>query len=135
MEKEPNFDELKSKIKIGVKLWLKFKDSDEGKSMPILGAGWAELLENIKKNVDGSLAQAAKECTSGKKGKRSDGYSYKYAWNILKRIEKRTGFSPVITQKGGTGGGGSVRLNEWGEYLLKTFKVHEKKLQGFKEEL
>ena len=104
---EPNFKSLKSKISFGIKFWLKF----ENKS--ILGAGWAKLLHNIKDNKEGSLTQAAREC----------GYSYKYAWNILKRIEKRSGLSVVITGKGGRGGGGWVKINDWGQYLLK--KYHE----------
>ena len=76
MENEPNIENLKSKISIGIKFWLIFEDKN------ILGSGWAKLLEyieknnNITKNEAGSLTQAAKDC----------GYSYKYAWNILKRI-------------------------------------------------
>lgn len=102
---EDPYKELKSKIDFGIKIWLKF----ENKS--ILGSGWAKLLESIEKNKEGSLSKAAKEC----------GYSYKYAWNILKRIEKRTGMSPVVTSKGGSGGGGKVMLNDWGKYLLKYY--------------
>lgn len=109
MSKEPNIDDLKSKIDFGIKIWLEFKEGDKKKN--ILGSGWAKLLESLDKTVSGSLIQAAEEC----------GYSYKYAWNILKRIEKRTGFSPVETRKGGRGGGGYVELNEWGKYLLKTY--------------
>jgi len=120
MENQPNIEELKSKINFGIKFWLEF----EGKS--ILGSGWAELLKNIEKNKEGSLTQAAKECN----------YSYKYAWNILKRIEKRTGNSVVITGKGGSGGGGWVKLNDWGKFLLDIYKEYlteitkiEKKLE------
>lgn len=109
MSKEPNVDDLKSKIGFGIKIWLEFKDLKKKKN--ILGSGWAKLLENINKTESGSLTRAAQEC----------GYSYKYAWNILKRIEKRTGFSPVSTRKGGRGGGGAVKLNEWGKHLLKTY--------------
>lgn len=129
MEENPNIEDLKSKINFGIKFWLKFEDED------ILGSGWAELLENIASNVDGSLDQAAKACKGKKKGRKQDGYSYKYAWNILKRIEERTGMSPVITQKGGTGGGGSVRLNEWGQYLLNVYKENKKKLSEFENML
>lgn len=106
MEENPNIEDLKQKVKFGIKFWLEF----ENKS--ILGSGWAQLLDKIKNNEGGSLTSAAKEC----------GYSYKYAWNILKRIEKRTGMSVVITGKGGPGGGGWIRLNDWGLYLLKTYK-------------
>jgi molybdate transport repressor ModE-like protein len=125
MENHPNIEELKSKVGFGVKLWLKFDNKN------ILGSGWAELLDKIKKNDGGSLTQAAKECTH----KKEEGYSYKYAWNILKRIENRTGMSPVITGKGGRGGGGWVKLNEWGEYLLKIYKVYSKELIKIEKKL
>ena len=119
MANEHNIEKLKSKISYGIKFWLKF----ENKS--ILGAGWAKLLENIEKNKDGSLTQAAKECN----------YSYKYAWNILKRIEKRTGMSVVITGKGGSGGGGWVKLNNWGHYLLKTYNDYLKEIEKIEQKL
>jgi len=129
MDEQPNIGELKTKIKVGLKFWLEFEDVN------VLGSGWAELLENIASNVGGSLDQAAKACKGKRKGRKKEGYSYKYAWNILKRIEERTGMSPVITQKGGAGGGGSVRLNEWGQYLLNAYKKNEKKLLHFKKDL
>ena len=118
-------EELKSKLKVGLKVWIKFEDSN------ILGSGWAELLENIEKNKNGSLTQAAKACTRKKK----QGYSYKYAWNILDRIKTRTGYSPVETGKGGSGGGGWVKLNEWGKYLLKTYRELEKKAEELEKEI
>ncbi|MFX1259018.1 MAG: winged helix-turn-helix domain-containing protein [Promethearchaeota archaeon] len=119
MENEYKIEKLKSKISYGIKFWLKF----ENKS--ILGSGWAKLLENIEKNKDGSLTQAAKECN----------YSYKYAWNILKRIEKRTGMSIVITGKGGSGGGGWVKLNNWGRYLLKIYNDYFKEIEKIEQKL
>ncbi|MFX0037377.1 MAG: ModE family transcriptional regulator [Candidatus Hermodarchaeota archaeon] len=119
MENQPDMEELKSKINFGIKFWLEF----ENKS--ILGSGWAKLLKNIKKNKEGSLTQAAKEC----------GYSYKYAWNILKRIEKRTGTPIVITGKGGRGGGGWVRLNNWGLYILKIYEDYLKELSKIEKKL
>jgi len=125
MENQPNIDELKPKIKLGMKFWLEF----ENKS--IMGSGWAELLENIKKNDDGSLTQAAKECTHKKK----EGYSYKYAWNILKRIENRTGKPIVITGKGGRGGGGWVKLNDWGLYLLETYQNYLNEITKIEKKL
>ncbi|MFW9881501.1 MAG: winged helix-turn-helix domain-containing protein [Candidatus Thorarchaeota archaeon] len=115
----PNIEKLKAKIKFGLKFWLEF----ENKS--ILGSGWANLLEKIKKNEGGSLTLAAKEC----------GYSYKYAWNILKRIEKRTGMTVVITGKGGRGGGGWVRLNEWGNYILKIYEEGLKEIVKIEKKL
>jgi molybdate transport system regulatory protein len=108
MKNRPNIEDLKSRVSFGLKFWLEFDNKS------ILGSGWAELLDKIEKNKEGSLTLAAKECN----------YSYKYAWNILKRIERRTGMSVVTTGKGGRGGGGWVKLNDWGHYLLKIYKQY-----------
>jgi molybdate transport repressor ModE-like protein len=123
---EFNLERLKKKITFGIKCWLEFEEEE---SKNILGSGWAKLLESIDKPDESglkSLKKAAKEC----------GYSYKYAWSILRRISDRTGFSPVETGKGGPGGGGWIKLNEWGKFLLKTYsnliielKEIEKKLE------
>ena len=119
MENQPNIEDLKSKISFGIKFWLEFDNKS------ILGSGWAELLDKIQKNEEGSLTLAAKEC----------GYSYKYAWNILKRIEKRTGMPIVITGKGGRGGGGWVKLNKWGQYLLRIYKNYLKEITKIENKL
>jgi len=119
MPKEPKIENLKSKISFSIKFWLEFEDKS------ILGSGWAALLYSIEKNKNGSLTQAAQECT----------YSYKYAWNILKRIEKRTGMAVVITGKGGSGGGGWVKLNEWGKYLLQKYNEYSKELNKIEQNL
>ena len=121
MDKEPDIEELKSKISIGTKFWLEFDNKS------ILGSGWAKLLDNIEKNKEGSLTQALS--IEPKK------YSYKYAWNILKKIEERTGMSPVITGKGGRGGGGWVKLSEWGKYLLNLYKAYEKDIDSIVSKL
>ena len=119
IESEPNLNQIKSKINFGIKFWLEF----ENKS--ILGSGWANLLRNIDKHDNGSLTQAAKECN----------YSYKYAWNILKRIENRTGIAPVETGKGGRGGGGWIRLNEFGKYLLYIFSELKSEIKKIEKKL
>jgi len=119
MAKEPKIEKLKSKISFGIKFWLQF----ENKS--ILGSGWAGLLKSIEKNKEGSLTQAAKDCN----------YSYKYAWNILKRIETRTGMPVVTTGKGGPGGGGWIKLNEWGLFLLDIYNQYFKEISKIEQNL
>jgi molybdate transport system regulatory protein len=119
MEATPNINEIKSKIGFGIKFWLEFKNQS------ILGSGWANLLKKLNESKEGSLTQAAKECN----------YSYKYAWNILKRIEKRTGIPPVDTGKGGRGGGGFVKLNEFGKYLLKIYSDLQLEMANIEKKL
>ena len=122
-----NIESLKNRVSFGLKMWLEFEN---GERKNILGSGWARLLNRIDElsaMEDNSLTRASRDC----------GYSYKYAWNILKRIEKRTGQTPVNTGKGGSGGGGWIELNEWGHFLLETYntlfseiKKLEKKLES-----
>ncbi|MBY9006827.1 MAG: hypothetical protein KGD63_08720 [Candidatus Lokiarchaeota archaeon] len=119
MSNHQNIAELKKKVDFGLKFWLQV----EGNS--ILGKGWARLLESISNDQIKSLSKAAEKCN----------YSYKYAWNILKRIEKRTGMSPVITHKGGTGGGGTVELNEWGNFLLMVYNSMLEEVNNLKKNL
>ncbi|NHI92495.1 MAG: molybdenum-dependent transcriptional regulator [Candidatus Lokiarchaeota archaeon] len=90
----------KEDLKLKYKIWL------EKQTKNIMGKGGAALLEQIK--IHKNLGKAAKEL----------GYSYKYAWNILKKIKNKTGEEPVITYKGGTGGGGGIELTDFGEKLL-----------------
>jgi len=58
MVKEPQIEELKSKLRYGIKIWLEFKEDEKTKN--ILGSGWAKLLESIDKIEGGSLSHAAK---------------------------------------------------------------------------
>ncbi|MHA1784826.1 MAG: TOBE domain-containing protein [Candidatus Helarchaeota archaeon] len=92
-------------LSLNYKIWL------EKKSKNILGKGGAALLEQIKKHKN--LGIAAKEL----------GYSYKYAWNILKKIKEKTGKNPVKTHKGGTGGGGGIEITSFGEKLINIFNT------------
>ena len=124
-EDKHDIEKLKSKIGFGIKFWLEIQDKGRKN---ILGSGWANLLECIdsaNKGEPKSLTKAAKEC----------GYSYKYAWNILNKIKVRSGKSPVETKKGGLGGGGWVKLNDWGKYLLRTYKNLYTELEGIEKKL
>jgi len=93
------------KLSFDFKVWFKFNNES------ILGDGWSKLLQTIKNNDGQSLLKAAESCN----------YSYKYAWSILKRIKERTGMPVVDIERGGPGGGGCVKLNEWGDVLLDFF--------------
>jgi molybdate transport system regulatory protein len=89
-------------IEVKAKLWL------EKDSRFILGVGRAEILRRIKET--GSLAKAAK----------SMGMSYSHAWSEIREISDAAGGPVVETSRGGTSGGSS-RLTDLGERLLKSF--------------
>ena len=51
--------------------------------------------------------------------------SYRYAWGVIKKIEKKLGITLVETFKGGTEGGGGARITENGLKLMEMyFKVN-----------
>ncbi|NVM29934.1 MAG: TOBE domain-containing protein [Candidatus Helarchaeota archaeon] len=97
-----------SDIQIKYKIWLQ-RDTGED----ILGKGGADLLETIKEFQDLGKATKIMKC------------SYKYAWNILQKIKKRYGESPVVTFRGGFGGGGGIKLSRFGQKLLLFYKKFE----------
>ena len=98
-------------LKINYKIWIE-KDGQN-----ILGKGGARLLDLIDKFKD--LGKAAKHMPC----------SYKYAWTIIKKIKDRYNESPVITHKGGTGGGGGIELSSFGKRLLRKYKQFQEFIQ------
>lgn len=93
----------KRKIKPVFKLWFEI----DGKY--VLGDGAFRLLDIIQKK--NSLRAAATV---------SD-MSYRYAWGLVKNIEKHLGKPIVKTHRGGKIGG-STELTETGESLLTSYK-------------
>lgn len=83
------------------KIWL----DNDGK---VFGQGPYELLVKVKEK--GSLSEAAK----------SMGMSYNKAFNLVKDIEGRLGFSLIKSKTGGVGGGFSL-LTDDAENLLQTY--------------
>ena len=79
----------------------------------VLGPGMAELLERI--NQLGSIRKAAA----------SMGMSYRKAWLLVQGMQDTFGAAAVVTEIGGSAGGGA-RLTELGNKLLKTFRAIEK---------
>ncbi|MBD3350713.1 MAG: hypothetical protein GF364_04415 [Candidatus Lokiarchaeota archaeon] len=87
------------------KIWL---EKTDGKY--ILGSGGANLLKFIRETKD--LTKAGKMMH----------ISYRKAWNILQKIKKNYGESPVITHRGGKGGGGGMKLSDLGKELLGIYE-------------
>lgn len=92
-------------IKAHSKIWL---EDDQGNYL--MGPRTARLLVAIE--VHGSLAKAAK----------ATGFSYRAAWNRLRRVEEALGYPLVETKVGGPGGGGST-LSKQGKRLVSRFST------------
>ena len=81
------------------------------------GPGPVELLERIEKT--GSINQAARQMQM----------SYKKAWEIINALNTNAGHPYVVTQTGGTSGGGSTITEEakamiaWYRQLREKFKT------------
>ncbi len=99
-------------LEIKLKIWLEF----EGEQ--IMGPGLYRLFKKIEETE--SLSKAAKEC----------GYSYKYAWSKIKKVEDRCGKPLVNSAKGGLGGGGSMKLTEFALDILKLYEEKIKSLES-----
>ena len=97
------------------KIWLsKSSDKSKKKSEYILGGGGAKLLRLIEEERD--LGKAAQKLN----------ISYKKAWNILKQMKENTDVDPVISHRGGKGGGGGIKLSPAGKLMLDTYYLYEK---------
>ncbi len=97
----------KRKIRPVFKLWLEI----DGKY--VLGEGTFRLLDKIQ--MKASLSAAAK----------ASNMSYRYAWGLVKSIEKHLGEPIVKTHKGGKLGGGA-ELTEAGLMLLAKYEKLKK---------
>ena len=68
-----------------------------------------------------AILQAVHEEGTITKGAQKLGMSYRYAWGVIKKIEKKLGIRIVETYKGGTIGGGGAKVTEYGLQLIKAF--------------
>ena len=93
-------------MEVKAKIWLEV----DGK--PVIGEGRAQLLELID------------ETKSISEGARRMGFSYRYAWGIIKEIESTLGKKIVTPSRGGAGGG-KTELTEDGRALLREFREKE----------
>jgi molybdate transport repressor ModE-like protein len=85
------------------KLWLE-RDGEY-----IFGPGAYAILKSV--HEEGTITQGAKKLQM----------SYRYAWGVIKKIEKKLGITLVETFKGGTEGGGGARVTEDGLKLMKMY--------------
>lgn len=82
------------------------------------GPGPVELLEKI--NDTGSINQAAKQMQM----------SYKKAWEIISMLNTKAGKPFVVTQTGGTSGGGSAITDE-ARAMIAWYQQLREKFIGF----
>jgi molybdate transport system regulatory protein len=73
------------------------------------------LFKGIEKN--GSISKAAKEL----------GWSYKYAWDQLREMERKLEAPVVIRKRGGATGGGA-KLTELAKSLLGKYEETERRV-------
>jgi molybdate transport system regulatory protein len=88
-----------------VKLWMV---NDKGEA--VFGNGLAELIETIDK--DHSVLEAAQHL----------GMSYRYALHRLTLAEERLGKPLVKRVRGGSKGGGSSQVTDFGRDLVKRYR-------------
>ncbi len=86
-------------MEIKAKFWI------ENRGEVVLGGGKTALLLAVDRF--GSIQRAADEF----------GMSYRHAWGVIKRIEKRAGFKIIDTKLGGKEGGGA-RLTPKGKAFV-----------------
>ena len=96
-------------MNIKFKFWLE-KDGEV-----LVGNGKVGLLGRIEEL--GSIQKAAEK----------HGMSYRHAWGMIQKIEKRSGFKFVETQVGGKDGG-SAKLTPQGKEFLKQYDAFRKGL-------
>jgi len=85
------------------KLWL------EKRGTYVFGPGAYTLLRAIQKT--GSLSEGA----------RLAGMSYRYAWGVIRKIEKQLGVKLIETHRGGAVGGGGATVTEAALELMSVF--------------
>lgn len=96
-------DERTLKLEPNYKLWLE----RDGKY--IFGPGAYAIIKSV--HEEGTITKGAKKL----------GMSYRYAWGVIKKIEKELGVNLVETYKGGTEGGGGARITEYGLELMDLY--------------
>jgi len=102
----------KNKLTINGRLWL------ESNGSRFFGPGPLELLERI--NETGSINQAAKQMKM----------SYKKAWEIINTLNEQSAQPLILTQAGGSSGGGSF-ISEEAKELITYYKGLRERFKTF----
>lgn len=101
-------DTQKKQLLPDYKLWFE-KDGEY-----IFGKGACAILNAI--HEEGTITKGAQKI----------GMSYRYAWGVVKKIERKLDRKLVETYKGGTIGGGGARVTEQGLQLIQAYsKLNE----------
>ncbi|MEM0277456.1 winged helix-turn-helix domain-containing protein [Pyrobaculum sp.] len=98
-------------IKVKIRIWVD-KDGQE-----IIGPGIYNILKALEET--GSIASAARKL----------GYSYKFIWTYIKKLEDTLGVPLVESRRGGKERGVS-ELTEVGKLLLKYYEDMSKEVEG-----
>ncbi len=99
-----------ARVKPAFKLWL---ETDTGYA---LGGGGVKLLEEVERR--GSITEAAKSLRM----------SYRYAWGLIRKIEKNIGAPMLETFRGGSHGGGGAKVTQVGLTILRRYENLEEKI-------
>lgn len=87
----------------------------------VFGLGLSRLLENIERC--GTLRDSA----------RAARMSYRYAWDLIRKAEKRLG-EPLIHPRAGGKGGGKTELTQQGRRLMSTYERLSEEVAAFADE-
>lgn len=77
----------------------------------IFGPGAYAILKSV--HEEGTITEGAKKLKM----------SYRYAWGVIKKIEKKLGLTLVETFKGGTEGGGGAKVTDAGLKLMEMYST------------
>ncbi len=90
-------------LKPNYKLWF------ESGGAYIFGPGACAILTAVLE--EGTLTRGAEKI----------GMSYRYAWGVIRKIERKLGTHLIETFKGGKTGGGGARVTEQGLKFIKAY--------------
>jgi molybdate transport system regulatory protein len=97
-------------------MWLEI----DGK--PVFGPGAYSILKAVQET--GTIAEGAKKLRM----------SYRYAWGVIRKIEKRIGAPLLETRKGGTVGGGGATVTALGLQFMELFAKAEQEFEKVPQE-